>query len=184
MRWLALAAAVAVLTVAGCSKSVQPPVAEGSSLADSAEQVAFDVHTILTNSGVKRGDLYADTLYVFEDQTRFELRVVRANFSTETGAPSGTLRGDRGTYRLREKVLEGFGNVVVTSTDGRRLTSNHLKYSEARNEISSDSAYTLLRGSEIQRGIGFTSDPNLTVFRCQRACSGEALVPLQTLPQR
>ena len=180
MRWLVLAT-IAVVALDGCRKAAQPPLAGGPSLADSAEQVLFDVHTMLTDHGVKRGDMYADTLYVFNDQTRFVMRQVRATFNTETGAPNGTLRGDRGTYDLRQQVLEGYGNVVVTSTDGKRLESNHLRYAQAQNLVSSDSAFTLLRGQDVQRGIGFTSDPNITRFQCLKACRISADVPLGEL---
>ena len=184
MRLLVAALGVLALGVGGCRKTTQPPVTGDAALADSADQVLFDVRYMLTQNGIKRGQLFADTMFVFGDQSRFVLRRVRANFSTETGMPNGTLRGDRGTYDLRTQVLEGFGNVVVTSTDGRRLSSNHLKYMQARNEISSDSAYTMVRGSDTQSGVGFISDPNLTEFRCLRACGGSGLVPLGKLPQR
>lgn len=178
-HWIA-AALVSGLALGGCRKTTQPPVAEAS-LADSAEQVLFDVHSFLTEGGVKRGDMYADTVFVFNDQTKFVLRRVRATFNTETGAPNGSLTGDRGTYDLRSQTLEGFGNVVVLSTDGRKLESNHLKYVQALNQVSSDSAFKLTRKSEVQRGIGFASDPNLAKFSCFRACRGEALVPLKGL---
>lgn len=180
MKWVLGAACVAFLTLAGCRKSTKPPVADGPSLADSAEQILYDTRMVLTNSGVQRGELFADTIYVFNDQTRFVLRRVRSSFNTATGAPNGTLRSDRGTYDRRTQILEGYGNVVVTSTDGKRLTSNHLKYSQGTNQISSDSAFTLLRGKDVQRGIGFTSDPNITVFKCLRACRAEADVPIST----
>jgi LPS export ABC transporter protein LptC len=175
--WL-FGAAIVGVTLFGCQQGTKPPVVGEPALADSAEQVISDGRSILTESGVKRGELFADTIFVFEGQTRFALRKVRATFNTDVGAPNGTLRGDRGTYDLRTHTLEGFGNVVVTSTKGERLSSNHLRYAQLRNEISSDSAYTLVRGSETQRGIGFTSDPNLNRFRCKSSCGGEALVPL------
>lgn len=181
MRWLSLAL-VGVVSLGGCRKATQPPII-GDAVADSAEQVIYDGWFLLTNSGVKRGELQADTMYVFNDQSRFLLRHIRGKFNTETGAPNGTVKGDRGTYDLRTKILEGFGNVEILSTDGRRLRSNHLKYSQFQDQFSSDSAYTLVRGTETQRGIGFVSDPNLTTFRCLRACGGEALVPLSTLPK-
>ena len=171
--------AVCIVAVASCGKSTKPPVVGEAGIADSAEQIIFDGHTVLTESGVKRGDLYADTIFVFNDQTRFALRKVRSVFNTELGAPNGTLRGDRGTYDLRSRTLEGYGNVVVTSTDGKRLSSNHLKYVETTNLISSDSAFTLTEQGGIRRGVGFTSDPNLTRFRCFRACGGSELVPLK-----
>jgi LPS export ABC transporter protein LptC len=184
MRILFAALAVAVIGVAGCRKVTQPPVTGDATLADSADQVLFDVRYMLTQSGIKRGQLFADTMFVFGDQSRFLLRRVRANFNTETGVANGTLRGDRGTYDMRTQILEGYGNVVVTSTDGRKLTSNHLKYTQSRNEISSDSAYTMVRGADVQRGIGFISDPNLNEFRCLRSCGGSGLVPIGTLPNR
>ena len=141
MKWLFLVS-IGVVALASCRKSAQPPVVGGPSLADSAEQILFEVHSMLTDHGVKRGDMYADTVYVFNDQTKFVMRRVRATFNTTLGAPNGTLRGDRGTYDLRAQVLEGYGNVVVTSTEGRRLTSNHLKFTQTTNMISSDSAFT------------------------------------------
>lgn len=167
-----------VAVSAACGKAAKPPVVGEGAAADTAEQVIFDGRTLLTESGVKRGELFADTIYVFNDQTRFALRRVRSKFYTETGAPNGTLRGDRGTYDLRTKILEGYGNVVVESTDGKKLTSNHLRYAENTNQISSDSAFTMSEPGRTQRGIGFTSDPNLNSFRCFRACSATGLVPL------
>ena len=175
---LVIAVAIAV---AGCRKTSQPPVVGEPSLADSAEQVIFDGSSLMTDRGVKRGELFADTIFVFNDQTRFVLRRVRATFNTETGALNGTLRGDRGTYNLRTQTLEGFGNVVVTSTDGKRLASPHLRFVQSTNTISSDSSFTMTEPGRTQRGIGFTSDPNLTQFKCFRACSGSALVPLGEL---
>jgi len=169
---------MAIAALASCGKATNPPVVGETSLADSAEQVIWDGRMVLTDRGVKRGEMFADTIFVFNDQTKFVARRVRSTFNTETGAPNGTLRGDRGTYDLRARTLEGFGNVVVTSTDGRTLTSNHLKFTETTNLISSDSAFTLTEPSGVSRGIGFTSDPNLTRVRCFRACRGTALVPL------
>jgi len=178
---VALAACVLAVAVTDCRKTTQPPIAGVENLADSAEQVIWDGHSLLTQNGVKRGEMFADTIYVFNDQTRFILRRVRAIFNTETGAPNGTLKGDSGSYDLRAQILEGYGNVVVTSTDGKRLLSNHLKYSQSLNQISSDSSFTFYRGQDVQRGIGFVSDPNVTVFRCLRACSVAADVPLGNL---
>lgn len=179
---MAVALIAAAAITLGCRKTTQPPVVGEAALADSAEQVLWDIHQFLTENGVKRGDLYADTAFVFNDQTKFVLRVVRGEFTTETGAPNGTMKGDRGIYDLRQRTLEGFGNVVITSTDGKRLSSNHLKYVETANLVSSDSAFVMRRKTgEVQRGVGFNSDPNLKVFKCLDKCRVEADVPLKGL---
>jgi LPS export ABC transporter protein LptC len=174
--------AVAGVLALGCRKATQPPVVAEAMLADSAEQVLWDIHQFMTENGVKRGDLYADTAFVFNDQTKFVLRRVRGEFTTETGAPHGTMKGDRGTYDLRARTLEGYGNVVLTSTDGKRLSSNHLKYVEVSNTVSSDSSFVMRQKSgEVQRGVGFRSDPNLKEFKCLSKCGVEADVRLKGL---
>ena len=179
MRWL-LASVAAVFLLASCRKGTNPPVVS-ETLADSADQLIFDGRFFVTKSGVSRGELRADTIFVFNDNSKFVMRRVRGTFNTETGAPNGTLSGDRGTYDRRTRILDGYGNVIVTSTAGDRLTSNHLRYTETRDEISSDSAFTIVRGADVQRGVGFRSDPNLKDFRCLSACTGAATVPLQNI---
>ena len=61
---------------------------------------------------------------------------------------------------------------------GRELRTEQLRYDQVRNEISSDSAFTIVRGTDVQRGVKFISDPNLRDFRCLSACSGSANVPI------
>jgi LPS export ABC transporter protein LptC len=158
--WLAAAALVAF---AACKRQGSaPPVKRGTTLADSAEQVMLGVRMLLTDRGVQRGELFADTAYVFDDQTRFELRKVRATFNTSTGTKDGVLSADRGIYNQREAKLEGFGNVVIVTTEGKRLTSPHMRYLQGLNEVSSDSAFTLVEPGRNVSGIGFRADPQLT----------------------
>jgi LPS export ABC transporter protein LptC len=163
MRPLALVLAVFALALAGCApQGSAPPVKTSGSLADSADQVMLNVRSLLTDKGVQRGEMFADSAYIFDDNTRFELRVVRTTFNTSTGVKDGTMRADRGRYSLRQQVLEGFGNVVITTTEGKRLTSPHVRYSQASNEVSSDSAFTMVEPGRTLSGIGFRSDPQLT----------------------
>jgi hypothetical protein len=61
--------------------------------------------------------------------------------------------------------MEARGNVVVISSEGKRLDSPHLKYDPSRNEISSDSAFTLTEGERVTKGVGFVSNPEMTNMR-------------------
>ena len=174
-------AVVAVLVVAlsGCrEQGATPPVKEGRSMADSAEQVMLDVRALLTDHGVQRGEMFADTAYVFDDQTRFELRKVRATFNTSTGTKDGVMSGDRGRYNTRDQTLEGFGNVVIVTNEGRRLTSPHIKFVQTTNEVSSDTTFTLVEPDRSLSGIGFTADPQLTRVRVLRAGTGRGSITL------
>lgn len=157
---------VTAMVAAGCTrKGSAPPVKAQGSLADSAEQVMLNVRTLLTDHGVQRGELFADSVYVFDDSKRFELRRVRTTFNTEVGVKDGTMSADRGRYNLRLQVLEGFGNVVVTTTAGRRLTSPYLQYNQVLNEVSSDTSFTFVEPGRTLSGIGFKADPQLTHFQ-------------------
>jgi LPS export ABC transporter protein LptC len=172
MRRLLVVSAVIVLAVAGCSSQNSRPLAKGGvSLADSAEQVLFNMRSLLTDKGIQRGELFADSAYIFDDNTRIELRKVRATFNTSIGTKDGTMTGDRGRYDLRQQVLEGFGHVVITTNDGKRLTSPHVRYTQTINEVSSDSSFTMVENGKTISGIGFRADPqlnNVTVLKGAR----------------
>ena len=179
-RWLSAALSLAV--VVGCKQQGSaPPVRSTGTLADSAEQVMFNVRTLLTAKGVQRGELFADTAYIFDDNTRFELRKVRATFNTSTGVKDGVMSADRGRYNLRQQLLEGFGNVVIVTNDGKRLTSPQLRYMQGLNEVSSDTSFTLVQPGKTLSGIGFKSDPQLTHFMVKKGtkATGSFVLPGQ-----
>jgi LPS export ABC transporter protein LptC len=179
MRQHVWIAAAALLVVVACTKQgATPPVKRGTTMADSAEQIMVGVRMLLTDRGVQRGELFADTGYVFDDQTRIELKKVRATFNTSTGTKDGVLSADRGTYNQREEKLEGFGNVVIVTTEGKRLTSPHMKYLQALNEVSSDSAFTLVEPDRSLSGVGFRADPQLTRVVVLKAGEGRGNITL------
>jgi Lipopolysaccharide-assembly, LptC-related len=103
---------------------------------------------------------------------------VRVVFNTETGAPNGTMRGDRGTYSTRTEVLESWGNVVVTFVDGRTMKSPHVIYKRSANDISSDTTFEITGPKGRYGGIGVSFDPGFTRFACKRNCGGSSAVVL------
>ena len=177
-RRVGLAVAALFVAVACKKQGAAPPVKRGMSMADSAEQVMLGVRMLLTDRGVQRGELFADTGYVFDDQTRFELRKVRATFNTSMGTKDGVMSADRGLYNQRESRLEGYGHVVIVTTEGKRLTSPQMKYLQVSNEVSSDSAFTLVEPGRSLNGIGFRADPQLTRVQVLRAGTGRGSLTL------
>jgi LPS export ABC transporter protein LptC len=174
MRSAVLVLVVAIGVAAGCSRSASaPPVGVRDSLADSAEQVMLNVRSLLTDHGIQRGEMFADSVYIFDENTRFELRKVRATFNTSAGVKDGTMTANRGRYNLRQQILEGFGNVVITTNDGKRLTSPQVRYNQLANEVSSDTNFTMVEPGRTLSGIGFRSDPQLTHVRVLRAPRGQ-----------
>jgi LPS export ABC transporter protein LptC len=169
-----------VVALGACGKAgSRPPTVAAPSLADSAEQVMTNVRALLTDRGVQRGELFADTAYIFDNTTRFELRKVRATFNTATGAKDGVMSADRGRYNTSQQLLEGYGHAKVVTNSGRSLSSPHLRYNQAINEVSSDSAFTAVQtdGSVIS-GVGFRADPQLNHVTILKGTSGRSTFSL------
>jgi LPS export ABC transporter protein LptC len=164
---------VVVVLVAACRGRQNAPSAPHNPLADSADQVVFGARSKMTDGGVSKSDLYADTAYFFDDNTRIEMRGnVTVTFFTDVGAKNAVLTSKEGTYNNRTGNMEARGNVVVNTVDGRHLTTPVLRFNQSKNEISSDSSFVTTDSTRRLTGIGFTSDPNMNNIHCLRACSG------------
>jgi LPS export ABC transporter protein LptC len=170
--WRVAAGAVLALAGAACTSKKQPPVAAHSPLADSADQIMYKARLVLTDQGVARANLEADTAYFFDDNTRVELEPVHTTFFTSTGLKNAVLTSDRGTYNSRTSAMIARKNVIVVSEDGRRLTTPELLYSQQLNQISSDSPFVLTEPNRRLAGVGFRSDPDMKNIQILKNATG------------
>ena len=127
---------------------------------DSADQVLEGFSHYVTNEGVLRSRVEADTAFFYEPTQITELHKIKVVFYDLKGAESSTLTALRGTYRWQDGSMEARGNVVVVSPDGRRLATQLLRYDNATNLISTDRHFTFDRGTEHLEGNSFRSDPD------------------------
>lgn len=172
LRLLALLLAAA--TGVACSDvNKQRSILAGASPLDSADQVAFGSRTVLTDAGLLRAEIFADTTLFLENNTRITMLVVHGVFFNAQGSRDATVTAERAHYDSRQQILEAYGNVVVTSVDGRVLRSPMLRFENQQNQILSDSAFTLTEpdGKEMS-GVGFRADPNLSVVTVLRVDRG------------
>lgn len=161
--------------VAACQdKAAQPPVGPAVTIADSADQIALKVTIILTDAGVARGTLYADTAFILRDASKFEFRNARVEFNTRQGTKNGTMTGKRATWDASQGIMEGFGDVVITTIDGKKLESPQLKFHRGLNEVSSDTTFRYSDGSRVQEGFGLRTDPQLTRIQVLGRARGRA----------
>jgi LPS export ABC transporter protein LptC len=177
MRLLGVLGAMVLL--GGCRESSPLPVTVNTQ-ADSADQTIYGMRTLITDRGLLRADVSGDTALVFDEGTRFLLKNVRTIFYTPNGAKNATLTSRRGVYNTRLNTMEALGNVVVVSEEGRRLTTEQLRFNQVRNEISSDSAFVLTEPGRKLEGVGFVSDPgmnNIKVLRAARGAAGQVPLP-------
>jgi LPS export ABC transporter protein LptC len=168
---LALAA-----TVAGaCKKGETPPLStQANALADSADQVMYKARFSITDGGTRRADVEGDTAYFFNQGTRLIIRPLRGTFFSSNGAKDGIIQAREGTYDTRVGVLEARGDVLVNSLDGKRLETPFAKFDQRANQISSDTSFTFSEPSREIRGIGFTSDADLSTMRVAKMLSAKA----------
>jgi LPS export ABC transporter protein LptC len=164
---------VLLVGVVGCSGRSGIPAGPHDPLADSADQVMWTARLKLTDGGVNKAEVHADTAYFFDENTRVEMRGVNTVFFTETGAKNAVLTSRQGTYNSRTGNMQARGNAYVVAVDGRTLKSPVLNYDQVRNIMSSDSVFTATdsTGRRLD-GIGFTSDPNMDNLHCFKNCHG------------
>jgi LPS export ABC transporter protein LptC len=155
------------LLVAGCGQLDQPPTMTTS--ADSADQVAYGVTHILTNDGVRRMRLQADSVYAFTGPQRHRLFGIRVTFYSPDGVVTSTLTAKEGTYDWRTGNMEARGDVVTVTPDGRRLETSILQYDRASDRIIGPARFHWTAGTQDVVGDGFTSDPELKNVQTTRA---------------
>jgi LPS export ABC transporter protein LptC len=169
---------LALAALGACQEGTKPPIAARNPLADSADQVMFGISTFITDKGLLRAQLQADTGYFFDGSSRIEVRNEKTTFFTPQGAPSAVLTSKEGTYITARSTMDARKKVLVVTTDGKRLTTEQLHYNQGTNEISSDSAFVMTEPTRELRGIGFISDPNLINVQVKRVISGQGPLPL------
>ena len=152
--------------VAGCDTGIKPTAT--ISAADSADQMVLGMSHYVTNDGIQRAHVRADTAYFYSPSQTAELRNVHITFYDTRGAQTSTLTSREGTYHWRSGDMEARGSVVVVRTDGATLRTEVLRYSQAKSQVSSDRPFVFDEPTRHIEGEGFTSDPDFKVVTAIR----------------
>jgi LPS export ABC transporter protein LptC len=172
-----LLAVLAVLAVISCEDTGVKPTTTVQA-ADSADQILEGFSHYVTNDGIRRSRVEADTAFFYEPTQMNELHNLKVVFFDIKGDESSTLTAKRGTYRWQDGSMEASGNVVVVSPDGRKLATEVLKYDNATNTILTDKHFTFDKGDEHLEGNSFRSDPDFknVVTDRPRGVSGNGML--------
>jgi LPS export ABC transporter protein LptC len=157
--------ALAAISASACTDPGVRPTAVTQS-ADSADQVLFKMATRITDGGVLRSFVDAETAYVYQRSQTMDLRHFTVRLYDEEGNHRSTLTANSGIYLTATRRLDARGHVVVVSTDGRRLETEHLIYDPQQNQIRSDTTFVGDSPRGHLAGNGFVSDvdfKNVTV---------------------
>jgi LPS export ABC transporter protein LptC len=172
--------AAGFVTSFGCSNGTKPTAT--ITAADTADQVLIDMTHYVTNDGVVRARVRADTAFFYQGTQQAEMRNVHITFYDTDGRETSTMTAREGTYHWASGDMEGRGNVVVVGAgDGRTLRSEVMRYRQATNQVSSDKPFVFDGPGRHVEGEGFTSDPefrNVTAQR-PRGTGGHFVLPNQ-----
>lgn len=158
---------VVLLVTAACQeKGVTPPVTQTA--ADSADQILFGLFHYVTEDGVKRSLVEADTAYLYDATQTAELKKVKVTFYDENGGISSVLTANEGTYFQQTGGMTARGNVIGTSPDGRTLRTTELTYEPNSKKVSTDKAFTFVRNGNTLQGDGFVSDVDFSNIVVER----------------
>lgn len=144
-----------------CTTAGVRPIAENTA-ADSADQVLLKMATKITNDGVLRSNIEADTAFIYQRTQMMDLRKFTARLLDEKGNLKSTLTADRGLYATYATKLDARGHVVITSTNGEKIQTEHLIYDKLANKITIDTAFVAdskkghLTGNYMESDIDFT----------------------------
>ncbi len=172
-------AVLGVLVVAACETGIKPTATIAAP--DSADQVLFGMSHYVTDAGIQRAHVRADTAYFYSPAQTAELRNVHITFYDTRGAETSTLTSRQGTYHWRSGDMEARGNVVVVRTDGATLRTEVLRYNQVRSQVTSDKPFVFDEPTRHIEGEGFTSDPDFKVVTAirPRGTGGKFTLPNQ-----
>ncbi len=159
-----------VLLASACGKAQHDPAAAVEAAADTADQLLIRMKHFITQDGVRKAFLEADSAWLYETAQHADLKKVRVTFFGLAGDTSSVVTSRRGTYDYRNGRMEAIDDVVVLLSNGGRLTTSILRYDQVKNEVSTDQPYVYRGPDQNAEGpAGFVTDPSLSKFRTMRA---------------
>ena len=138
------------------------PAAEGGVVPD---QEINGFTLTQTNDGRSVWSLTAQLALVFEEADRIESTRPRIEFFDDEGESRSVLTAKSGLLKRRTNDMEVSGSVVVTSTDGTVLRTEHLTWDERRGKISTEMPVRITKDGDVMTGTGAEADPDLGNLR-------------------
>ena len=117
-----------------------------------------------TDSGRTQWTMFAKIAATFTAKDLVTARTVRIDFFGTDGNKSSELVAREGELFQRTRDMVARGNVVLQTTEGWRMSTEELHFSNARNRIHSDLLVRVEKEGSVLEGVGFESDPNLEHF--------------------
>jgi LPS export ABC transporter protein LptC len=153
-----------VLLAAACGRATEPEPGDFQSVP--ADMMVVGMQQNITASGIRVGLLRGDTALVFDDSTTVKVKNVDLTiYAEETGAKRAHLTAREGDFNQQTQFMIARGNVVLVTTDGKRIETEELNYDPESRRIWSTRETTLIEPGSRIVGDGFEADETFTNYR-------------------
>ena len=164
-----------VIVVAACGGSkVDPTTASAGFRQLPADQVIAGFEQYISQAGAKQAILKGDTAYLYEDSAMAKVQNVHLTIFDEKGQVSANLTSKTGDVNNATQAMVARGNVVLITTDGRRIETEELHYDPNAHRIFSNVPTVQRYQGGVLRGTGFDADDkfNNVLIRNARSSGG------------
>jgi LPS export ABC transporter protein LptC len=131
-------------------------IQEMKQAAETADLSLEEIHYVETKGDKKEWELRAKSGQHFRQDDYTTLQDLTVTFYAEEGRIV-TLTGNEGSMKGR-KEIEVRGDVVITSSDGYRVTTDSLRYEEEKRRISTEDPIRLEGEGFLVKGVGVVVD--------------------------
>jgi LPS export ABC transporter protein LptC len=176
--WMGPALLLVLVVGSGCehrSRSEANRVPPDSLRRDGPSQVTREAQFVLNEGGRRRAVIRADRMeqYRTDDSTYSVWRTLNdsvrvRSFVFEEGDSSATITADSVVFFNQEGRYEAYGNVVVVTTEGRRLESEHLTWDQSDRKIRTRRFVRIITPTEVVRGNGLVAEEDLETYQIGR----------------
>jgi LPS export ABC transporter protein LptC len=174
----AVAGVLLMLLAGGCEYrsrdegGVTPP---DSVRANAPSQITWTPRFVLSEGGERRAIIQAERMaqYQSNDTTYSVWRTLHdtarvRSYVFEEGDSSATILADSVVFFNQEGRYEAYGNVVVITSEGRRLESEHLTWDQLDRTIRTRRFVHITTPTEDVRGNGLVADEDLETYQIGR----------------
>lgn len=161
---LGLTLATALLGLAGTGCGGGKKLGASGTSGELPDSQVEDFTITETDSGRPQWTLFAKEAATFTARDLVTARTLRIDFFGPDGRKSSELVAREGELYQRTRDMLARGRVVLQTTEGWRMSTEELTFSNSRNRILSDRLVRVEKEGSVLEGVGFESDPNLEHF--------------------
>lgn len=155
---------IAAITTLGAACGPVPTNAVTGTIDADASQVTYDMNMRVTENGILKADLFADTAITPVGDTRTQLKKVRLTFFNP-GEPPSKLTSKTGEYDQTTGAMIARGDVVLIvpgDKGSRTIKSEELHWDQRSDRVWSEKVTSITEAGQTLVTQGFTSNAKFT----------------------